>query len=116
MEEKNKVEKLMKHVEEYAETRVDLIALAVQDKLGAVMSSIASIVILWILCVFILLFASVGAAWWIGDYYNSPSIGFFTIAGFDLIVAALIYFNREKWVKIPISNALIKKINFHEED
>ncbi len=116
MEEKNKVERLLQHVEEYAETRIDLVALNVQDKLGSVLSSIASIVILWILSVFIFLFASVGAAWWIGDYFNSPSIGFFAIAGFDLLVAALVYFNREKWIKLPITNALIKKINFHEED
>lgn len=116
MEEENKVERLLKHVEEYAETRVDLIALNVQDKLGSILSSIVSIVILWILSIFVLMFASIGAAWWIGDYFNSPSMGFFAIAGIDLLIAIIIFFNREKWVKSPITNALIKKINFHEED
>lgn len=116
MEEPNRVEKLLKHVEEYAETRFDLVILNVQDKMGSVLSSIVSIVILWILSIFVLLFVSIGAAWLIGDYFNSASIGFFSIAGFDLIIAIVVFFNREKWVKVPITNALIKKINFHEKD
>jgi hypothetical protein len=116
MEEKNKVEKLFKHMEEYAETRFDLVVLNIQEKMGNVASSVASAVLLSVFSVFILLFASIGGAWMIGEDFQSPSIGFFSIAGFYLLVAVLIYINREKWIKLPITNALLRKINIHEED
>lgn len=116
MEEINKVERLLEHIEEYGETRLDILVLSMQDKLSNVLSSIASILILGILTMFFLLFVSVSTAWWIGEILHSPSMGFLSVAGFYFLVVLVIYLNREKWIKLPIINALIKKINFHEEN
>jgi hypothetical protein len=116
MEEKHNVEKLIDDVKEYAETRMDIIVLNLQDKISAIISSIASVLLLTVLSLFVVFFLSIGVAWWIGQATESPSIGFFCIAGFYLLLAAIIAFNREKLIKAPIINALLKKINIHEED
>ena len=116
MEEKNNVERLLKHAEEYAETRFDLAVLNVQEKTGNVLSSVASGFLLTVFSLFVILFASIGGAWMLGEHFHDPSIGFFSIAGFYLVIAVLIYVNREKWIRLPIMNALIRKINIHEED
>jgi hypothetical protein len=63
-----------------------------------------------------LLFASIGAAWLLGEYLNSPSIGFFSVAGFYLLVTFVLYINKEKWIRLPIINSILKKITFHEND
>jgi len=81
-----------------------------------VLSSIASAAVVAILGVLILFFASLGAAWYIGQSLNNPSIGFFCIAGFYLIVAIILIINRDKWIKLPVINTLLKKISIHEED
>lgn len=116
MEEKNKLEKMFTDIKDYAETRFDIIVLNSQDKATHVISSIASAAILGVLGLFILMFLSIGAAWSLGEYLNSPSIGFFSVAGFYLLVVLILFLNREKWIKLPIINAIIKKITFHEND
>ncbi len=116
MEEKNKVEKLFTDVKEYAETKLDLVALNVQDKSSNLMGSAASILVVGIVILFILLFLSLGVALIIGHCFHNPSIGFFFIAGFYFLVGLVVYFSRNKWIKTPVINALLKKINFHEEN
>lgn len=116
MEGLNKVEQILSNVKEYAETRFDLVAINTQDKVSDVLSSIASVVVVSILSLFIVFFGSVGVAWWIGQLAHNPSIGFFSVAGFYLLVTIIVYVNRDKWIKLPIINSLLKKININEEN
>jgi hypothetical protein len=116
MEEQTKIEKMISDIKDYAETRLDIAVLDAQDKATQVISSAAASIIFGVFGVLILLFVSVGAAWSLGEYFNSPSIGFFSVAGFYLLVGGLLYLNREKWIKLPIINAILKKITFHEND
>jgi hypothetical protein len=116
MEGINKVEDLIGKLKLYVETRVDLVTLNFQDKVSEILSSVASSAVVMILGLFVLFFASVGAAWRIGELLKSPSIGFFCVAGFYLILSIIIILNKDKWIKMPIINALLKKININEED
>ncbi|MEP7168832.1 MAG: phage holin family protein [Bacteroidota bacterium] len=116
MEGKNKAEQLISNIKEYAETRFDIVSLNIQDKVSDVLSSIASAIVIALLGVFIIFFISVGGAWWIGQMLNNPSIGFFCVAGFYLLVTIIFILNRDKWLKLPMINALLKKINIHEEN
>jgi uncharacterized membrane protein YqjE len=116
MEELNKVENLIGHIKEYAETRFDLVALNLQDKGAEVLSSIVSSIIGTVLTLFVILFSSLGVALWLGNYFKNSFIGFFCIAVFYLVVALVVIVNRQKWIKTPIINSLIKKVNFHEEN
>jgi hypothetical protein len=116
MEEKSKIESLLKHAGEYAETRFGQVALNVQEKLAIVLSSGISSIFMIILVLFVLLFMSIGGAWLLGEYFKSPSIGFFMIGGFYLLLACIYFLNREKWIKTPVTNALIKKMNFNGEN
>lgn len=113
MEDLNKVEKLINDLKHYAEVRYDLIVLNLQDKLSELISSFASIALLSILAVFILLFGSIGGALWLGEYFHCTSIGFFCVAGFYFVLALLLFFSRETLIKLPVINALLKKINNH---
>jgi uncharacterized membrane protein len=116
MEEKNKIEKIFTNIKDYAETRLDIVVLNMQDKATGVISSIASAVILGALGLIALMFISIGGAWYLGEYLHSPSIGFFSVAGFYIIAATVLFINREKWIKLPIINSILKKITFHEND
>ncbi len=116
MEEKGRIENMMHNIKEYAETRIDLGLLTFQDKATGVISSVASVFVVGILSVFFIFFASVGVAWMIGQSLQNPSIGFFIVAGFYLLVTAIILLNKDKWIGLPIINSLLKKININEEN
>lgn len=66
------------------------------------------------LTLFVLLFSGLGFAWWLGEYLNNMTVGFFIIGGayaFILLVLVLIARN----VLIPlIRDYIIKKI--YEQD
>ncbi len=114
--ELDKVEKLAIHVIQCAETRFDLAAINVQDKTAQVLASIASIVVLGMLIALVIFLTSIGVAMYISNYFESTFLGFFYVAVFYLLAAVIVYFTRNKLIKLPIVNGLLKKINFHEED
>ena len=116
MEGKIKVEQLVGNLKEYAETRFDIAVLNTQDKVTDVLSTIASMAVVGLLAMLIIFFSSVGAAWYVGQLLHNPSLGFFCVAGFYLIVAIIFYVNRDSWVKLPVINSLLKKININEQD
>ncbi len=116
MEQNNKVEKFLTDVKEYAEVRFDMVSLNIQDKFSDIVSSLVSIVVLSVLALLILLFAGLGAAIWLGEYLNNPPVGFFCITGFYVLLALVLFFNRERWIKFPIMNSLIKKIHLNDEN
>jgi len=116
MEDENKIEKLFEYLKEYVETRYQLGILNVQRKLSGILSSLTSIVVLGVLIIFIFLFGSIGAAIWLGLYFQNYFIGFFYISGFYILITIITYFNRERLIKTPLINALIKKINSDDEN
>lgn len=115
-EEENKVEKLLANVIECVETRYDLVAIDVQDKVSDIMASVAFTVILGALIAFSLLLLSIGGAMYISDYFESAYIGFVYMSLLYVALALVIYFGRNKLIKLPIINSLLKKFNFHAEN
>ena len=107
-EEKSNFGNLVDHVKEYVETSIDLMKTDAVDRISNGASSAATAIILGLTGVFFLLFASVGCASFIAYKTESTTIGFFSVAGFYLIISVIIYVSREKWIKIPIVNAILK--------
>lgn len=116
MEVANKIENLLGHVKEYAETKVEIVKLYAQDKSSEVISSLASAIIITLLGTISLLFFSLGAAWEIGRIFGNASIGFFSVAGFYLIISIVLCVFRKQLIKGPIADFLIRKFNADEKD
>ena len=115
MEEKTKIEHLFTSIKLYTETRYDLLVLNTQDKVSEILASMASVLFLAVFGFLILLFLSLGAAWYIGELTGEPSMGFFILGGFYALVMMLCYIMKEKWIRLPIINAIIKKITIREQ-
>jgi hypothetical protein len=114
--EQSKMDKLIGHVIECAETRFDLVAIDIQDKVSEILASMASIALVAMLLGFVVLLVSIGAAMYLSEYFESAFIGFILLAAFYLVVAVIVWVARARLVKLPVINAVLKKINFHEED
>lgn len=115
-EANSKVDRLIGNVIEVAETRFDIVAIDIQDKMTEIMATGASFAIVGVLFFFTLLLASIGAAIFLSGYFESSFMGFLVLAGFYLLLAFAIYFKRRDWIKLPLINTLLKKIHFHEEN
>lgn len=95
---------------DYLDTRLDLLRMKSTLKASDLISSIASaaFVIIFILTIF--LFLNFGLGYWLGDLLGKTSYGFFALAGFYLLVGTIFYFFRNRLVKTPVANAVIRKI------
>jgi hypothetical protein len=114
--EENKMDKLIGHVIECAETRFDLVAIDIQDKVSEILASMASIALVVMLVGFVILLLSIGAAMYLSEYFGSVFMGFLLVAGFYVALTCVVLVTRKRLVKLPVINAVLKKINFHEED
>ncbi|MFI5218579.1 MAG: phage holin family protein [Bacteroidia bacterium] len=116
MEEKNKIEELTGSIKQYVETRFDIIVLNLQDRISDVLSSVAATISVIVLGLFFILFLSAGLAWVIGLQLGNIATGFFSIAGVYLLLGLLVIANRDKWIKLPLINEFLKKVNINEKD
>jgi uncharacterized membrane protein len=104
------IETLIERTKSYAETRFSLIKLKAVDKT----SDIAAVAISWsvaILIFFIVfIFLNIGLAIWIGFLLGGTHYGFFILAGLYAVIGFILLKMRDKLIKIPIANGMIKKL------
>jgi len=109
-ETKNDLELLLSDAGDFLETKASLWKLKTVDTLVESVSTLASGVgIICMTGVFILIM-SIGLALFIGDWLGKSYYGFFIIGGCYGIVCLLFYLFRDRWMKEPLSNILIRKI------
>lgn len=107
-------EKLISTGREMVETYRDLISLTVVDNLSLGVSiSVVGIVTLVFTC-FVLLFAALGAAWWIGESMNNMKAGFFIAGSAFLLILLVLLLTARKGLMPFVRNMVIKKV--YEED
>lgn len=100
------------HASDYFEARWNLGVLNASEKTAGVLSNVASVVIISTVGVFALLFASLGAAWLIGQSLNNVAVGYFIVAGFYALVCILLFVVKDKLIKVPVVNSFIKKFYY----
>ena len=109
-DQKSDIDILLSDAGDFIETRTRLWTYngieILADVSGELVSGLAMIVI----TSFVVMTFSIGLAlligYWLGQYFY----GFFIMGGFYGIVALIIYARRERWLKDPFSNMLIRKI------
>lgn len=104
------VESLIDRVKSYVETRIDLLRLKAIDKSSSFLSLLISMIVVILVSFISLIMLSVGIALLLGDWLGKSYYGFFIVAGFYLIAGLVLYSLREKWLKSPIANSMIKNL------
>lgn len=104
------VESLVDRVKSYVETRIDLLRLKAIDKSSSFLSFFISLIVVILISFISVILLSVGIALLLGDLLGKLYYGFFIVAGFYLITGLVLYSLREKWLKAPIADSMIKKL------
>lgn len=104
------IEMLYEKAKEYTNTTLDLYKLTAVDKTAEVVSSLSFRLAFLFLAAFIALFFNIGLSLYLGELLENNAAGFFIVSLFYLLFTLLLYVFREKWIKIPVSNLIIKEL------
>jgi hypothetical protein len=106
---KDKVGDLTDHIGDYLDTLYKLTIVKTTQKATNIASLVVVAIAVSTLGMFVLLFASIGLSWWVGNLINSRVGGFLVVAGFYLLVLLIIILLRKKIV-FPFFRKLIMRI------
>ena len=101
---------LFDKVEKYANTSIDILKLNAVEKSADVLSSLTSSIVVFIIFAMFTLFVNIGVSHFIGKMLEEYYLGFLIVSTFYLIVGLLVYYNRTKLMKTPLSNMIIVKL------
>lgn len=110
MESSINIDGLFEKTSDYLENRVELLKLQAVDSSSELVSSISSKLILGVIAIFFLVLLNIGLAVWIGDALGKVFYGFFIMAGFYLLIGLIFYAFRDKWLKEPIGNYIVRHL------
>ena len=104
------IESLWDRVRSYIETRIELIKLKTIDKSSSAISGIVSTIVVVLICMIFLMLLNFGIAFLLGELLGKVYYGFFVLAAIYGITGLVLYNSREKILKTPIVNSMIKKM------
>lgn len=105
------IEKLIEKAESYGKTSIELYKQNAILKTSDVLSSIAAKLIIIVFIIMFTIFINIGLALWIGnEYFEESYCGFFVIGFVYLFFGLLFYVFRNSWIKNPMSNSIIVKL------
>lgn len=103
-----KITNLTDHVEDYIKTREELTKLVAAEKSSAVAGELFASFVLLLVFSTVFMFLSFSAAYYIAELTGKTYLGFISMTGFYLVVGILFYANRERWLKTPVMNSVIR--------
>lgn len=104
------IKTLIDQSKDYLDTQIELTKLKAIDRSADVLSSVVVMVSMIFIGSMLILFVSVAMALFLGQMLGAYYLGFFIMAGLFAIILLIIYVQRGKWIKTPITNGLIKKM------
>jgi high-affinity Fe2+/Pb2+ permease len=111
MENSKTIEKLIEKAEIYSKTSLQLCKYEVIYKSADIFSNLAVKLTLALIFILFLLLVNVGLSLFVGQYLGETYLGFFVIAFGYLLLAFFLYIFKEEFVKTPVSNFIINKMN-----
>ncbi len=115
MEEQEKDKGLIGNIKEYASIRKDLTILSLAEKASVAAGNAAAGGILAVLGVCVFLFGNLALGFYLSEVIGNSYAGFLILTAIYLVLALIVYFTQENFIKKPIVNGVIRKI-FKEQN
>lgn len=115
-EEFKKAESLVDQLKEYVNTRVAQLKLSAAEKASRLAASMIAVLVAALVFLLFLALVSVAAAIVIGQWLGSMWLGFLVLAGVVLVITFLLWTLRDRLLRIPIMNSMLKVLFEKEED
>ncbi len=105
------MESLFERLKNYVENRIELLKLKAIDRSSSFASTLITYVVVSVFFVLFFMFLNIGLALLIGDLLGKGYYGFFIIAVFYVVVGIILLKFKDKWVKAPLINMLVKALH-----
>lgn len=101
------IEDLFQRTTHYTQTSAELIKLKIIDKSANVISALIARLLMIVVFTLSFLVLNIGLALWIGQLLGESYLGFFTVAGFYVLLGIVLLFRNDKWIKKPLQNFIV---------
>ncbi|UAY53149.1 phage holin family protein [Ferruginibacter albus] len=109
-------EQLFSHIKEYVDNRITTIKLSIAEKVSKLIAGLlAAMVAIFFILLFVV-FAGVGLAYIIAKWTGEVYAGFLIVGFLFLLLGIIIWFAKEKLLRIAIMNVIIKAIFSDKDD
>jgi hypothetical protein len=106
---KNNIESLIERGSDYLETRLELMKLQAVNKASETTSGLITTVAVMSIFTLCFLILNIGIALLLGELLGKSYYGFFALSGFYLVTGLILYAMRDKLIKEPVANNMIRK-------
>ena len=110
-----RVEELADTIKEYVNTRIESAKLTVAEKSSAVISNVLAGIVVALVFLFFILFASIALSVGLGEWIGKTWAGFLIVGGLYLLIGMIVWFARGKMIRLPIMNAIIRQLFRNDE-
>ncbi|MBS1914736.1 MAG: phage holin family protein [Bacteroidetes bacterium] len=110
-----KIEELAGHIKEYVDNRVASAKLNTAEKTSTIVANIIARLVVMVIAIFFILFLSISAALALGKLTGENYWGYLIISGVYLLIALMVWAGREKLLRLPVMNAMLRKL-FNDEN
>lgn len=104
------LESLLEKATAYGKASYELVRMKTIDKTSNVVSSAVPNTIALVLITIVMVFLNLGLGLWLGDILGKTYYGFFVVAGFYILLWAILRIFMYKWLKEKVRNSFIKQI------
>jgi hypothetical protein len=104
------IEMLFERTQDYTNSSIELFKLNAIDKIADITASITFRLAFGLIVAMFSLFINIGISLYIGKLIGENYLGFLIVSGFYLFIAILLFVFRNRFIKIPITNLIIKKL------
>jgi Fe2+ transport system protein B len=111
-----RVEELADTIKEYVNTRIESVKLSAAEKTSAVMANVLAGIIVAVVFLFFIIFASIALSVGLGEWIGNTWAGFLIVAGLYLLMGIVVWVARGKLIRLPLMNALIRQLSGNDED
>lgn len=110
-----KIDELVVHTKAYMNNQIDIVKLNAAEKGSKIMATVITMAISFLVFGLCIVFASFALAFVFAKLTGELYWGFLIVAGIYFLLGFFLWLLREKLLRIPILNALLKQL-FKEED
>ncbi|MEX0635998.1 MAG: phage holin family protein [Ferruginibacter sp.] len=110
LQQSENIEGLFEKAKDYVETRLELFKLKTALTTSEVVAELVGRIVLILFITIVVVLLNIGMALWLGEVLGKNYYGFLILAGFYSLLSVILYIFRKKWIKSPVSNAIIKKM------
>jgi len=111
-----KVEELADNLKEYAEIRVEEAKLKIAERSSGLIANLMAGLLVRVGVVLAIMFAGLAVAVFLGEWWGRMSLGFLALSVIYLIVAWIVWTLRERFIRIPMMNSIMKHLTKKSEE